>query len=674
MYGVYSNFNGRAYYYNSIERFIKQSSSEIIGQLVRHTFEVELDPDQRDAWDNQIYLLQEKLKVAGCTGDIIFEYDIVRLGKRIDVVLLLKHIVFSLEFKNGATVYKAKDEQQAEDYALNLKYFHQESKDLYICPILIATEAPNYTNNLNSYEDKQIYLQKANKDTIIECIQNIANKYGNDKKIDFSKWFNSIYCPTPTIIEAAIETYLNHSAKNIAHSEAGQANIDKCEEEVQKIIDYSKENHKKSICFITGVPGAGKTLVGLNIAANNMNNDDSIRSVYLSGNGPLVAVLRESLSQNSLEKKKKELKRTLTKEEKGLISSAVASFIQDAYNFRKERILSPGTEPIENVIIFDEAQRCWSKDKLKDWVNRKMKKVIDMSEPEYFIHSINEKKDWAVLICLVGLGQDIYDGEVGVNEWFESAILKYPEWDVYYSDSIFHQVEERLINKNLIKSSKQCHSIDGLHLTTSIRSYRSSKQSDFVDALLSNDCENAKKLYNELFDNYPVYITRDINLAKKWARNKVRGSERCGVIACSSAQRLKPYGLYVPKDIDVNKWFLAPKNDLRSSNAMEVVASEFKIQGLEIDWSVVCWDADLRRKNNDWDYYNFSGTKWNHRNKKDQKRYLLNAYRVLLTRARQGMVIFVPEGEDPDIDATRNKEFYNSIYSYLLKCGIKTLL
>ncbi len=151
------------------------------------------------------------------------------------------------------------------------------------------------------------------------------------------------------------------------------------------------------------------------------------------------------------------------------------------------------------------------------------------------------------------------------------------------------------------------------------------------------------------------------------------GSQRCGVLACSSAQRLKPYGVYVPTEIKVKEWFLAPSTDLRSSNMMEVVASEFKVQGLEIDWAVVCWDADLRRKNNDWDHYSFRDTKWMHRNKAEQQRYLVNSYRVLLTRARQGMIIFVPEGVDEEEDETRKKEFYNDIYSYLLSCGIQEL-
>lgn len=280
----------------------------------------------------------------------------------------------------------------------------------------------------------------------------------------------------------------------------------------------------------------------------------------------------------------------------------------------------------------------------------------------------------AVVICLVGLGQDIYDGEVGINEWFNSIIKNYPYWDLYYSSEIFKQIEDLNIDKELLMGYEHAYKKDALHLSTSIRSFRSEQLSELVDELLAGNSFRVKELYEKIVDDYPIYVTKDIKKAKMWARNKVRGSQRCGVIACSSAQRLKPEGIYVPTDIDVVNWFLAPKEDLRSSNAMEIVASEFKVQGLEIDYSVVCWDADLRRVNETWEYYNFKGTKWNKRNKKEQQRYLLNAYRVLLTRARQGMIIFVPEGEDPKIDATRNKEYYNGIYAYLVsKCGIKEI-
>lgn len=670
----FSDQTGKSYYCNSIELFLKDKPNNVLGILTKFGAKYGFDSsvEQINAWENQILQLQEKLYRSGCQGDIIFEYDIVRLGKRIDVILLIKHMVFSLEFKNGAKQYLARDAEQAEDYALDLKNFHKESENLFVCPILVATEAAEKANKIDAYEDGQIHLQYANNQNLMECIKNVYSKYGSDEKIDAYKWYHSQYCPTPTIIEAAVTAYKDNTVAEIAHSEAGQADIDKCENRILSIIDDAKKNKKKYICFVTGVPGAGKTLVGLDLAAKNLNVADSTKAVYLSGNGPLVAVLRKALINNSVTRSIEKKKSRLSKDERKEIDVAISAFIQEAYNFRKESIRNNGVEPPENVIIFDEAQRCWNRNKLFDWTNKKMGIALDMSEPEYFISVMDRRSDWAVIICLVGLGQDIYDGEVGINEWFRSCIEDFDKWELFYSSKLLEQLEDKNIDKGLL-NNKRAHIADELHLSTSIRSFRSEKLSTFVDLLLNNNPDQAKSVYNEIIASYPLYLTRDFSRAKEYVRTKVRGSQRSGVIACSSAQRLKPEGIFVPTDIDVENWFLAPKEDLRSSNALEIVASEFKVQGLEIDYSVVAWDADLRRENNDWGYYNFKGTKWNRRNKPEQRRYLLNAYRVLLTRARQSMIIFVPKGTDEEIDITRNKKYYDDIYEYLLSCGIKEL-
>ena len=673
---IYSEQTGKSYYCNNIESFLLDDPHEILGRLTRIGAKYGFDStvEQICAWENQIISLQKKLLNSECSGDIIFEYDIVRLGKRIDVVLLIKHMVFSLEFKNGAKQYFARDAEQAEDYALDLKNFHKESENLYVCPILVATEASDHKNIVDHYNDGQVHLQYANSGNLISCIKTVYEKYGTDEIIDFEKWYNSQYCPTPTIIEAAVAAYRDNTVAEIAHSEAGQEDIDRCEIAISRIVDTAKREHKKCICFITGVPGAGKTLVGLNLAAKNLSVEEDTKAVYLSGNGPLVAVLRQALINNSKLREKEKNGGKIVKEKGKIIESAVNAFIKDAYLFRKDSINHPKQEPPENVIIFDEAQRCWNKNKLADWTQKKMGQSLNFSEPEYFISIMNRKSDWSVIICLVGLGQDIYDGEVGINEWFRSSIEDYYDWELYYSPKIFDQLEDRSINKQMILNCNRAHQIDELHLSTSIRSFRSEKISEFVDNLLANNPEKSKDILELIGEKYPIFVTRDISKGREYIRSQVRGSQRCGVIACSSAQRLRPEGIFVQTNIDVENWFLAPKDDLRSSNAMEIVASEFKVQGLEIDYSLVCWDADLRRRGNDWDYYSFRGTKWLKRNKQEQKNYLINSYRVLLTRARQGMVIFVPKGVDPDIDSTRNKEYYDSIYNYLKnECGIKEL-
>lgn len=658
---TFSTQSGKAYYCNSIPGFIKDNSTSIIGQLVKHSFEV--NKDQSDAWENQVRELQHRLEACGMEGDIIFEYDIVRLGKRIDVILLIRHMVFSLEFKNGKNIFTAQDAQQAEDYAIDIKNFHKESEDLYVCPILIATDAVPFAKpqSTGCYPDKQVHLQRENIETLIPKITNISEIYGDDGEIDFEKWFNSPYYPTPTIIAAAVEAYSSHNLSEIAQSEAGQANINDCEAKIYEVIDYAEKNKKKCVCFVTGVPGAGKTLVGLDVVAKNLDRGAGSLSVYLSGNGPLVEVLREALKRSVKANQK------LNRE----TETAINALIQSSYAFKKDNS-SHNHPTAENILVFDEAQRVWNQEKMR---RKHDDPSMAVSEPHLLFSIMDRHQDWAVMICLVGLGQDIYDGEVGINEWFRCGIEDFNNWELFYSPDIFSQVEDKNIDRSLIEGCNRCHQMTQLHLKTSIRSFRADKQCQFVDSLLNNEPDYASSVYDQISQKYPVYITRDYSLAKKWVRNQVRGSQRCGVLACSSAQRLKPEGIYVPTEIDVKNWFLAPSDDLRSSNMLEVVASEFKVQGLEIDWAVVCWDADLRRnqKGTDWDHYTFRGTRWNRRNKPEQKRYLVNSYRVLLTRARQGMIIFVPKGIDPEEDPTRDHAYYDGIYKYLLSCGIQEL-
>ncbi len=572
---TFSTKSGKAYYCNSIPAFIKDTSASIVGQLVRHSFEI--NKDQSDAWENQINELQNRLESHGIEGDIIFEYDIVRLGKRIDVILLIRHMVFSLEFKNGKDIFTAQDAQQAEDYAIDIKNFHKESENLYVCPILIATDATPYKKeqSYDCYPDKQVYLQRENIETLVPKISEISKLYGNDGEIDFDKWFNSPYYPTPTIIAATVEAYSSHHLSEIAQSEAGQDNINACEAKLNEVITYAEQSKKKCVCFVTGVPGAGKTLVGLDVVAKNLDKGDNNLSVYLSGNGPLVEVLREALKRSV--KAKKQFNRET--------EAAINALIQSSFAFKRDNSSHKRPTP-ENILIFDEAQRVWNQEKM---TRKHNDPTMAVSEPHLLYSIMDRHQDWAVMICLVGLGQDIYDGEVGINEWFRCGINDYTEWELFYSPEIFNQVEDKNIDTDMIFGCSRCHKMAELHLKTSIRSFRADKQCQFVDALLDNNPEQAKAVYELISERYPVYLTRDYQFAKDWVKKQVRGSQRCGVMACSSAQRLKPEGIYVTTDIDVKNWFLAPSYDLRSSNMLEIVASEFKVQGLEIDWGIVCW-------------------------------------------------------------------------------------
>ncbi len=303
--------------------------------------------------------------------------------------------------------------------------------------------------------------------------------------------------------------------------------------------------------------------------------------------------------------------------------------------------------------------------------NKKGVANFKYSEPEFLISCMDRHEDWAVVICLVGGGQEINTGEAGIKEWFEAVTRSFKAWDIYVSPSITdseYGTSESIENLHLHQS---IHWKKELHLTISMRSFRSENVSYFVEQLLDIEKEKAKEAYSRLKKKYPILLTRDIRKAKSWLLKKARGTERYGIIASSQAQRLKPYSIDVKSPMKPVHWFLNPKDDIRSSFFMEQVATEFQIQGLELDWVCVAWDADFRFDNNKWKSFSFSGTKWNNINIIQKQLYLKNAYRVLLTRARQGMIIFVPEGNEKDI--TRQPEFYDSIYNYLVDLGIESI-
>jgi hypothetical protein len=653
----------RAFFSDSIKIFKKISTDEIIGKIVLSSGFSD-DLNQKSSWKSQIDILKNCLVHE---GKIFIEYSIPRMGKRIDVLLIIENIIFIIEFKVGEKDIKQNAIDQVWDYALDLSNFHETSQNQAIIPILITTKSKLKKFKIESTkQNKNIaYPIVTNGENLSEIIEE-SLQFSNNKNINPLEWEKGSYSPTPTIIEAAMALYNNHDVKEITRSDAEAINLNSTTETISKIIHESKKNHKKSIIFITGVPGAGKTLVGLNIATKFNNKDFS--SVYLSGNGPLVDILREAITRDTVLKQKK-IGYKLKKSE---VESKVKAFIQNVHHFRDEGITDHLNAPKENIAIFDEAQRAWNTAQLSNFMNtKKGEKNFLQSEPEFLISCMDRHKDWAVVICLVGNGQEINTGEAGIQEWLYSIERKFKNWNIYYSEN-FTKINNELNNAlNSINKSKinKLHNENNLHLSVSIRSFRSEKISSFVKNLLDIKPNDAKKLYLEFNDQFPIVLTRDFSIAKKWLRGKASGSERYGMIVSSKAERLKPYAIHVKNNpIEPIPWFLNSKEDVRSSYYLEDVATEFKIQGLELDWVCVAWDADFRFKNNDWENWAFKGFKWLNINKEERKNYQKNAYRVLLTRARQGMVIVVPYGDSND--HTRKPEFYDSTYHYLKSIGI----
>lgn len=654
----------RSYYSDTIYDFIRNDSSTILGKLTQNHSH-SLEELQKNAWLKQIIILKEQLQTFE-TGHLFFEFSIPRMGKRVDNVLIINDLIFVLEFKIGDTSYQKHAIEQVIDYALDLKNFHEGSHKAKLIPILISTRAPARENVLERYQDNlyaPLFANETNLSEIISlCIEASASGL-----IEPNNWAASRYKPTPTIIEAAQALYRGHNVQEISRSDSGAINLSRTTECINEIIENSKTYQKKSICFVTGVPGAGKTLAGLNIANERMKADEDEHAVFLSGNGPLVAVLREALVRDEVLTSKQKNK-PLTKKQAAIKANA---FIQNIHHFRDEYLISEKA-PIEKVVVFDEAQRAWTKEQASAFMKRKKgKDDFNMSEPEFLIDVMNRHEDWCTIICLIGGGQEINTGEAGLEEWIDALKNHFGDWEIYYSSLI---VENRsYISNDDIKIwlSENGNEKNDLHLSISVRSFRSEKLSDFIHVLLELNIEDSKKLYSEIREDYPLFITRDFNLAKQWLIRKSRGSERFGLLASSGAKRLRPYGIDVKNEIAVEYWFLNDKDDVRSSYFLEDIATEFDIQGLEIDWACMVWGENFYFDENSWNYQSFKGTKFQNINSVTDRNYLKNSYRVLLTRARQGMIIYIPQGDIRDI--TRDGKYYDGTYNYFKNIGVEEI-
>ena len=650
----------RFYYKNKIADFLVESTASILGELVaKHEFA--LEEQQKNSWITQIDLLKIWLKDTAC--EIIFEYSIPRMGKRIDCVIVSGKTIFSVEFKVGAQSFENHAINQVTDYALDLKNFHEQSHKRNIVPILICTKAADQNPTLEFYSDGIAKTILTNGQSLAKIIF-LAQSQSSGSDIVSSDWACSVYKPTPTIIEAAQALYRGHNVEEISRSDSGAINLSKTAKAISEIIEDSKSKGIKSICFLTGVPGAGKTLAGLNLANSWHNEDESEHAVFLSGNGPLVDVLREALARNEVETARENGEK---KKKSSTIAKAKA-FIQNIHHFRDDA-LDNTNAPIERVVVFDEAQRAWTLKQTASFMKTKKGKInFNQSDPDFLIGVMDRHSDWATIICLIGGGQEINTGEAGLHEWFSALKKSYPNWNIHISSKLtdFEYTHGTALYDESDKL--RIHAHDDLHLSVSVRSFRSEKVAAFVKAVLDCDSETAKQLYAEVQSSYPIFVTRNISCAKSWLRSKARGSERYGLLASSGAIRLKPFAINVKNSIDPINWFLNDDKDIRSSYFLEDVATEFDVQGLELDWTCVAWDADFRHNGTEWLRRSFRGAKWQIINDEDAKRYLKNAYRVLLTRARQGMVIFVPNGSSED--ETRPNSFYDETFKYLRALGV----
>ena len=654
------------YYRDSIQNFQQKETSTILGEIsISDHFDTR--NTQNRAWKTQVKILKKVL--VGFEGELFFEFSIPRMGRRVDVLLIIQDVIFVIEFKVGEHSYHRYDLDQVWDYALDLKNFHEPSHQAVMIPILVATEAKKFSLEFTttSHDDNLFNPIQTNEQDLQSALQAAIQFCSDQQLIDGDSFSTGRYAPTPTIVEAALSLYNHHTVHEITRSDASAKNLTVTTSVISDLISAARLQNKKKICFVTGVPGAGKTLVGLNVATEHLNHQNGDASVYLSGNGPLVKILQEALARDRV-KREKEKGNKLTKTR---ARASVKTFIQNVHHYRDEYIrdLNP---PIDHVAIFDEAQRAWTKEQTVNFMKRrKGKDDFDESEPEFLISCLDRHKDWAVVICLVGGGQEINTGEAGISEWLKAIHNRFTDWEVYVSPNLTESEYSAETSIQELREVTDVHLSPDLHLSVSMRSFRAENVSNFVKNLLDLDVDKAKQSLSSITKNYPIVLTRDVQKAKQWLKEKARGSERYGLVVSSQAERLKPYAVDVKTPMDPVHWFLNDKSDVRSSYYLEQVATEFHIQGLELDWICVMWDGDLRYSKDGWKPYSFRGNKWQHIRKEERIQYLINAYRVLLTRARQGMVIVVPEGSEED--HTRKASYYDSTYLYLKKLGIKII-
>lgn len=689
----------RYLYSDTIDSFLQNNTDAIVGEITLSATQ-DINKETSNSWQQEVEVLKDVLAPYAQKGSVYFEYNIPRMGRRADVIVLIDGIVFVLEFKTSEQSFTREALIQVWDYAIDLKNFQEGSRDRILIPIVVAPKEKNKNCHieLKPFEDDVYQPLVSNNERLSECfdktLSNIIPKHTFTKEDD-DVWAKSGYDPTPTIIEAAVALYEHHTVEEITKHDG---EIEVTAKYLDKIINECQSNKRKAICFITGVPGAGKTLIGLQTAIKQFEKEN--KAVYLSGNYPLVKVLQEALARDYVKRSRDDYKKGKTDNKpctKTDARSKVKAFIQMIHHYRD--LYLEGTEvrngqivpiegyfqshtdkayvPAEHIAIFDEAQRAWTKEELARFMKEKKKiENFPFSEPEYLISCMDRQPDWGLVVCLIGGGQEINKGEAGIAEWLKAMNEHFTDWDIYMSDKLVDKEYAEGNALDIINDQERLHIEPSLHLSMSMRSFRAEKVSLFVHQLLDLKKEEATQTLKDL-NNYPIVLTRSLDVAKKWLKSHARGSERYGILASSKAERLKAISINVRYQPDFVHWFLEDENDIRSSNALEDTLTEFEVQGLEIDWACVAWDADLRLndKHTQWKHCQLrSGTKWQNINKEINQQYQLNAYRVLLTRARQGMVIVVPNGDHGvPPDETRKPEWYDGIYNYLKEIGIKEI-
>ena len=607
---------------------------------------------QLHAWRQQIALLRTVLHDLPRTWQVLFEYPLLRLGRRIDTIVLTEAAILVLEFKVGATALTTLDRQQTEDYALDLFDFHAESRAHPVVPILVATQAKPPANQWPLLWHGVTPVFAASAITLGPLLREFATRIPEPARpLDDRAWESAPYRPVPTIVEAATMLYNRHGVADIAAARADVGNLGRTTDAIRRAVEAAHGERRREVLFVTGIPGAGKTLCGLNAVFGATTG-----AAFLTGNLPLVFVMREALARDAFGQG-----RSIR-----MARQETESAIQPLMGFLRDNIdrVEP---PHEHVIVFDEAQRAWD----AEFGRRKFGRTA--SEAALFLDIMGHHRDWAVIVALVGNGQEINTGEAGLAAWGE-ALAERPEWHMRAAPGVLGAADPR---QRLFATPRGTLSLDPtLHLDVPVRSIRSAAAAPWVDAVLAGEAARAMGIADKA-GGVPFLLTRSLPAMRAALRRLARGTRRAGLVCSAGARRLVAEGLspnFPHLDAaSVANWFLRYWPDVRASDALEVPATQFACQGLELDHVGLCWGNDLIRRDRyaEWIVRAFSGTRWLEPRGEAAIAYQVNTYRVLLTRARYETVIWVPEG-DPE-DATRLPAEFDAIARFLIACGATLL-
>lgn len=644
-----------AFWSGSAAELLATPLQQIVGDLSRHQIFFRVtEAQQLRAWESSLMALRAALGHLGpgaASWQVLLEYPMLRLGMRIDAVVLTDRAILVLEFKESEADLAAF--RQVEDYALNLRDFHDASRDHPIVPILISPAGIPQGVQCELFWHAVAPVQQTTHDGLPQKLARLCDIIPPGAvPLDPARWCAGAYRPVPTIIEAARMVYARHGVAEIAAARADQKNLRETTATIWQAIAAARAAAEKLVLFVTGIPGAGKTLCGLNVAFGGDDPDGT----FLTGNPTLVHVLREALVRDAVAQgssRREAQRRMLSK-------------IQALPHFRNDNLLHPHRAPPERIAVIDEAQRCWSRDYAIRKTRDKKVQLRD-SEPGHLLDILGRHAGFAAMICLVGCGQEIHDGEGGLAEW-GAALTPRPHWRVLAPPDALTAGDPRWRLSALARAERN----DLLHLDVTVRQIRSLDAVAWVNAVLQGDAGSAAAIAAR--SPPPFLLTRDLAAARAAARALARGTRRAGLLASSDARRLRAEGLGAElphmDDAAVARWFLDHfPPDVRASDALEQVATEFSCQGLELDVAVVCWDTDLIRRPGitAWAPRRFVGTRWQEVRQPEAIANHLNTYRVLLTRARYETIIFVPRGDRRD--ATRDPARYEAIADFLRQCG-----